>query len=150
MRSLKWNISHAVFVADIDDEHQEIFEAVAHLRESLSGHEALPEILSQTQRLAMAIVGHFAHEERIMRAARYDSLSWHQGQHRAALRRAKQFITQIEKGDLESAAALVDYLTDWLHAHTRLADQMLGAFLRNQRRVWKVTFHAGTKPVATP
>jgi hypothetical protein len=42
---------------------------------------------------------------------------------------------------------LVDYLTSWLNDHTCVADRMMGAFLRNQRRCVKLTFRAGTKPM---
>jgi hemerythrin len=44
MRSLKWSTSHAVFVTEIDDEHREIFGAVADLQNLLSGHRQLVEI----------------------------------------------------------------------------------------------------------
>ncbi len=59
-----------------------------------------------------------------------------------------QFMERIEAGETDAGSALVDYLTGWLHDHTRLADMMLGAFLRNHRRgLCKVTFRAGTKPI---
>jgi hemerythrin len=148
MRSLKWTTSNAVFVTEIDDEHQEIFEAVAAVQELLGGEAPLPEILKLTQRLTACIVDHFAHEERLMRAARYDSMRWHKTAHENARRRVAQFVQRIEQADPGAAAELVEYLTAWLHDHTRLADRMLGAFLRNHRRgLCKVTFRAGTKPI---
>ena len=40
----------------------------------------------------------------------------------------------------------MEYLTGWLHNHTRVADRMMGAHLRNQRLcVGKLVFRAGTK-----
>ena len=60
----------------------------------------------------------------------------------------EQFILRIEQGEAKAGLELVDYLTSWLGYHTRLADRMMGAFLRNQERcMWKVTFQAGTKPI---
>ena len=147
MRSLKWSTSHAVFVAEIDDEHKEIFEAVSHLQTALSSPGPPPEIPKLTERPIACIVGHFAHEERLMRAARYGSLNCHKQQHDAAKRRVEQFVIQIEQGDPKAGVELVEYLTAWLRDHTRLADRMMGAFLRNHRRVCKMTFRAGTKPV---
>jgi len=42
---------------------------------------------------------------------------------------------------------VVEYLTNWLPNHTRVADRMMAAALRNHERcMWKVTFQAGTKP----
>jgi hemerythrin len=148
MRPLKWSTSHAVFVTEIDDEHKEIFEALASVQKVLAGRGQLVQIRKITQRLTSCIVGHFAHEERLMRAAGYGSMRWHKQQHDIARKRVGQFVAGIEHGDIKAGLELVKYLTSWLHDHTRLSDRMLGAFLRNERRfMCKVTFRAGTKPL---
>jgi hemerythrin len=148
MRFLKWSISHAVFVTEIDDEHKEIFEAVSNIQKVLTSRGPLLEICKQAQRLTSCIVQHFAHEERLMRAARYGSIRWHKQKHDAARTRVGQFVLRIEQGDTGAAPELVEYLTSWLYDHTRLPDRMMGAFLRNRQRcVCKLTFRAGTKPM---
>ena len=148
MRSFKWSTSHAVFVTEIDDEHKEIFEAVSNLQGVLSSRDPSAELGKSTQRLVTCIVEHFAHEERLMRAARYGSIGWHKRQHDNARRRVGQFVLRMEQGDTKAGLALVDYLTSWLHDHTRLADRMMGAFLRNrQRGMCRLTLRAGTKPM---
>ena len=148
MVSLTWSTSHAVFVTEIDDEHKEIFEAVARLQAALASDGPLSEVRKLTQRLISCIVGHFAHEERLMRAARYGSLRWHKQRHSAASKRVGQFVLRIEQGDTKAGVELVEYLTSWLPEHAGLADRMMGAFLRNHRRsMFKVTFRAGTKPM---
>ena len=148
MRSLKWSTSHAVFVTEIDDQHKEIFEAISGVQEILANHAPLPELRRLTQRLVSCIVEHFAHEERLMRAARYSSIRWHKDKHDTARRRVEQFVLRIDQGDTGAGLELVKYLTSWLHEHTRLADRMMGAFLRNQQRsMYKLTFRAGTKPM---
>jgi len=147
MSCLQWNTSHAVFVTEIDDEHKEIFQAVGRVQEVLTSRSPLLEIQKATKRLISSIVGHFAHEERLMSAARYGSIRWHKQAHNAARRRVAQFVLRIEQGDSAAGVELVDYLTSWLNDHTRVADRMMGAFLRNQRRCMKLTFRAGTKPI---
>jgi hemerythrin len=147
MRSLKWNTTHAVFVTEIDDEHKEIFEAVSDLGKLLSIQPASIEISKLTQRLIRCIVDHFAHEERLMLAAGYGALGWHKQQHDNATRRVRQFVLGIEAGDSKAGVALVRYLRPWLRDHTRLADRMMGAFLRNHRRIGKVVFRASTKSI---
>ncbi len=83
-----------------------------------------------------------------MRAARYGSLRWHKQQHNTARRRVQQFVHRIEQGDDEAGLALVEYLKSWLRNHARLADRMMGAFLRNRQRcMYKLTFQAATKPM---
>lgn len=150
MRALKWSVSHAVYIDEIDDEHKEIFAAVSWLRKALAGGGPPAEIHKLAGRLAASATGHFAHEERLMRAARYGSLRWHKQQHDNARRRVGQLAAQLEAGDAGAGLALVEYLTAWLGDHTRLADRMLGAFLRNHRLgLCKVTFRASSKPVGT-
>jgi hemerythrin len=146
MRSLKWSTSHAVFVLEIDDEHQEIFEALSGLQQALGVGDSSLELRRAVRRLATCVSEHFAHEERLMRAARYESAGWHRQLHDAARRRVKQFGSEIGKGRAGAGAALAEYLTSWLDTHTRLADRMLGAFLRNHRRIGKVICQAATKP----
>jgi len=146
MRSLKWSKSHAVFVTEIDDEHKEIFKALSDLEGGLANLGSSAEVRMLAQRVVTYVAEHFAHEERLMRAARYGSIAWHKQQHDTARRRVGEFVLQIEQGDAKAGPALVEYLTLWLHNHTRLADRMMGAFLRNRRRICKVTFRAGTKP----
>jgi hemerythrin len=145
---LKWSTSHEVFVPDLDDEHKEIFEAVAGLQRALAADTPSADLCTLTNRLAACAVDHFAHEERLMRAARYPSLRWHKQQHDGARRRASQFAARIEAGDRTAGLELVEYLSTWLANHTAVADRMMGAFLRNSRlRLGKVTFHAGTRPL---
>jgi hemerythrin len=144
MRSLKWTTSDAVFVTEIDDQHKEIFEAMANAQKVFLGGSPSPELPELTERLVECIEGHFAHEERLMRAARYGSLQWHKTAHDHASKRVGQFVLRIEQGDTKAGLELVEYLTSWLHDHARLADRMLGAFLRNHQRC-TMSFRAGTK-----
>ena len=148
MGSLRWTSSNAVFITEIDDEHRVIFEAVSSLQKALTNPGQLADIPTKMQHLVASIVGHFAHEERLMRAARYRSLRWHKRAHDAAHKRVGQYALQVGQGDTKAGLELVEYLTSWLHDHTRLADRMMGAFLRNQERcMYKMTFRAGTKPL---
>ena len=144
MAAFQWTASDAVFVTEIDDEHKEIFAAVSALEAALAdGPEA--GIAEATERLVISIIEHFAHEERLMRAARYESLRWHKQLHQNARRRVAQVVPEIEEGDHEAGRALVEYLKTWLQDHAHVADRMMCAFLRNQRRCMRMTFQAGTK-----
>lgn len=148
MGSLTWSASHAVWITEIDDEHKEIFGAASNLQEAFGNSIPLDEVRQLTKRLMDCMAGHFDHEERLMRAARYGSLRWHKKQHDLARRRVRQSVRRIEQGDTQAGNDLVAYLTAYLCNHTALADRMLGAFLRNERRgMLKMTFQAGTKPL---
>ncbi len=147
MSSLQWSTSHAVWVTEIDDDHKEIFEAVARLQKVLTSAGPPADSRKLIEDLVTSVADHCAHEERLMRAARYPSLRWHKQQHDAARKKVKQFALRIDRQDSTAGVALVEYLKSWLHDHTRVADRMLGSFLRNHRRVAKLTFRAGTQPM---
>src|SRR4051794_3688380 len=97
VRTLKWSTSHAVFVTEIDDEHREIFEALADCQKLFTGSGGWPEIRKATDRLTTRSVEHFAHEERLMRAARYDSLRWHKQRHDAARKRVAGLVQRLDR-----------------------------------------------------
>jgi hemerythrin len=147
MRSLKWSTSQAVFVTEIDDEHKEIFQAVSNLQKVCTSGGSLLEIGKLTERLTSCIAGHFAHEERLMRAARYGSIRWHKTAHDNARRRVGQFVVLIEQGDTRARLELVEYLTSWLTIIPAWRTECWGPFfLRNHQRC-TLTFRAGTKPL---
>ena len=148
MRSLKWSTSHAVFVTEIDDDHNAIFQALSAVRQAIGGAGSPAEISKLLQDLVSRISEHFAHEERLMRAARYGSLRWHKTAHDQARKRVLHFVQRREHGDAAAGVELVEHLSAWLNDHVGVADRMLGAFLRNHDRfMCKVTFRAGTRPV---
>src|ERR1051325_8687487 len=99
MAALDWTSSHAVFVTEMDDEHAEIFAAICALRDALGA----PEARSATGKAGNALVAqvdrHFAHEERLMRAARYTGFRWHKQQHDEARRRVKRSLVLIGEGE---------------------------------------------------
>jgi hemerythrin len=147
MRSIRWTTSEAVWIEEIDDDHKEIFAQVAALEETLSGAGGPADIRKVLERLTDTIVGHFEHEERLMRASRYDSLRWHKGLHEAATRNVQRSALAIRRGDRQAGLLLVGYLTDWLQDHTRVADRMMASHLRNRcLTMGKVVLRAGTKP----
>jgi hemerythrin len=145
MRSLTWSTSDAVWFTEIDDDHKEIFEAVACLQKALSGPAPRTDVRQTVEDLIAAVAAHLAHEERLMRAARYPSLAWHKRLHEGARKQVLRFARRLEQGDERAASELAEYLTSWLQRHTRMADRMLGSFLRNQlRSIGKLTFRAET------
>jgi hemerythrin len=147
MELLTWTIAHAVFVPELDDEHQEIFVALNAVQSTLSHGVPAAEILQAANSLVAVIAAHFAHEERLMRAAQYASRQWHQRLHANARKRVAQYMELLREGAPGAGNDLGTYLAGWLHDHTLVADRMLGAFLRNQCRTGKITLQASTRPV---
>lgn len=134
MRLFKWTKSNAVFVSDLDDEHRTIFDATGELQQAFGVGAPLFQVQEILHRLTSCLEDHLAHEEKLMRSARYSSFDWHKQQHNTVRSRIRQYAPLIENGDAAAGAALVDFLTHWLHDHTAVTDRMMGAYLRNQQR----------------
>ena len=134
MRFFRWKKSNTVFVPAIDDEHRAIFQATGELQEALHTRAPLFKVQEILHRLIASTEDHFAHEEKLMRGARYLSFDWHRQQHETVRKRLRLYAPLIEQGDVQAGNELVGFLTNWLEDHTAVTDRMLGAYLRNQER----------------
>jgi hemerythrin-like metal-binding protein len=124
---------YSVFIAEIDAEHQALFKLVDELAAALNSRVrgARGKLL---ELLASHAADHFEHEERLMRASRYDAFDWHKGQHDVARRQLRRFVGRIEAGDRKAAGELTEYLAGWLQSHVLVTDRMMAAYLRNYER----------------
>lgn len=135
MRGFKWNAAHAVFLGEVDAEHRAIYQAAGDLQQAILA-KAPPERILEIMRAVLAhSEDHFAHEERLMRSARYESYAWHKQQHDAARKRLAASAARIENGEYEAVESLLEFLGGWLRDHVAVADRMMGASLRNHERV---------------
>lgn len=125
---------HAVHVPEVDAEHQELFRLCDDLRRALMEEAAAGKLQWIVDELVLHAAEHFSHEERQMRVAGYEHYAWHQRQHHTARAKVMTLERRIRRGDREAAGELLEYLAGWLNNHIRLADRMLGAYLRNRQR----------------
>jgi len=135
MRLFKWTKALAVFIPEIDAEHQTIFRMADDLHQAVLTHAPVSRIQELLRALAAYTEDHMAHEEKIMRSLRYPAFAWHKNQHDTVRKRIAYFGPLIETGDPEAAEMLVEFLSQWLKDHLGLADRMMTAYVRNQRRL---------------
>jgi len=134
VQPFKWSRKYAVFIPEIDAQHQDIFRLAEDLRQAAAGGappDRAPAILRE---LMARGEDHFAHEERLMRSTEYPAFGWHQGQHDALRKRLNEFAPRIEQGEGQAALLLLKFLFGWLQDHVRLADCMMAAHVRNYQR----------------
>jgi hemerythrin len=134
MPAFQWSKSNEVFVRSIDDQHQVVFHALGELQNALHSGASRAAVKEILQRLVGCLEEHFAHEEKLMRGARYLSFDWHRQQHNTVRKRLRHFAPAIEAGDRDAGHELVEFLSRWLEDHTAVTDRMMGAYLRNQER----------------
>jgi hemerythrin-like metal-binding protein len=133
--SFKWSRAHSVHLPEIDTEHRALFRLGEQLRKSISNGTDLASLRPALSNLIATVEEHFVHEERIMKAAHYPALRWHKKQHDALRLRMRPRLKRIRAGQPAAADELLELLAEWLKTHTRVADRMVGAYLRNLIRL---------------
>jgi len=134
MRLFKWTKANSVFLPEIDDEHRAIFGDTGELEQALLAGAPAFQVQEILHRLIADTEDHFAHEEKLMREARYPSFEWHKQQHDTVRKRMRLSAPLLEDGNAQAGREFVEFLRHWLHDHTAVPDRMLGAFLRNRQR----------------
>jgi hemerythrin-like metal-binding protein len=124
----------AVFIPEIDAEHQNIFRLAEALRQAVAEGAPADRALAILRELAACGEDHFAHEESLMRATRFAGSAWHKGQHDLVRKRLAEFAPRIEDGEGRAAPLLLEFLSGWLREHIRMADCMMAAHVRNYER----------------
>jgi len=137
MPRFHWSSQYTVYVPQIDAEHRAIFLMGAELEQAAAARATQVRISEIVRALIDHAEDHFTHEERLMRAARYQGYEWHKRQHDAVRRRLREISGRIESDDRQAPAELLEYLARWLRDHTAVTDRMLGAALRNLSRKQK-------------
>lgn len=143
----RWSNSYAVCVPQIDSEHRVLIRLANDLYGSLAVNSPPSRVQPVLHDLAGHADAHFAHEESMMRACRYPLYEWHRRQHLAAISSMKRLARTIRRRRADLALAQLEALAAVLHNHIRLADRMLGAYLRNYQRALSVRVN-GTPTVA--
>jgi hemerythrin-like metal-binding protein len=138
VRLFKWSKIHAVFIPEIDAEHQNIFRLADELHRAVVGGAPADQAQSILRELIAREEDHFAHEERLMRSTHYPASAWHKGQHDTVRKRVKEYAPRVEEGEGQAALLLLEFLSGWLRDHIRLADCMMAAHVRNCERAHAV------------
>jgi hemerythrin len=135
MQPFKWTKAHAVFLPQVDAEHRNLCRLAEQLQQTIASGARAPRIQSEIQSLLEAIEEHFAHEERLMKAAACESCEWHKQQHNTLRRKGKRMRAAFAAGDRDAPEDFLAFLAHWFHDHMALTDRMMGAQLRNRDRL---------------
>lgn len=125
MAPIAWKPAYSVGDPAVDHEHRELIELVNTTAASILEGRADVDIDRSFGDLLRAISAHFAHEERQMRAAGYDQLAQHKGDHEQLLDSLRD-IMDDKRGDASAAAdRMVAVLEAWFTEHFRTHDARL-------------------------
>ena len=113
----RWKSDFSVDIAELDDDHQMLFELLNHLRATIECGKAsaLPWIIDD---LLQYSIYHFRHEEDMMEECHYPFMENHKLVHRMLENRLHDFVKKPEyKENLEAATWLIGFFEEWLKDH---------------------------------
>jgi hemerythrin len=125
--SIEWVESYKMGIANIDKQHQHLFE----LTNALLEVDNLPGVRALIMQLYKHTREHFELEEDLMRKMKYPGTEEHIGYHNALLDRLNDISNQVGKGQLDRLA-IEKLMTDWALRHVPNDDAMIASFLRKQ------------------
>ncbi len=142
MSYLAWSKTLTVDVPEIDADHRGLVRLANELRRSINTGAPRDKLAALLEDLTGHTYTHFRHEERLMRSAAYPLLLWHKRRHATGRKIVMHMKLCLGTGDLEAGLSLLHSFADWLRDHIRLADRMLGAYIRNYQREQAVSGNA--------
>jgi hemerythrin-like metal-binding protein len=134
MPQVRLNEEPSIHLPELDAEHRSISRLAEELKNATAKHATQAQINAALRALLAEVEDHFTHEERMMRTARYGLIAWHKSQHDGLRRRTGDFAARIRAGDKSAAKELFQYVKRWMRDHVAVADNMLGAAIRNYQR----------------
>jgi len=132
--TVQFGPQYHVGIAQVDQEHQQLFAIVARIQQALEKDSATAQ---NEARLAVVELldytrTHFASEEALMAATGYPELATHQDLHRELLYQVGDMEMRVELEGPSASLDLSRFLANWLINHIQAADRRFGAFMAAQ------------------
>jgi hemerythrin len=131
---LEWNDSLSIGVAEIDDQHKELFKRFARVLDACTKGQGSDEVRSLLLFLDEYVRIHFRDEERLQLEIGFPEYGEHRRQHLAFIEQ----VAALEETVLADGATLSvitranNMLTDWLVHHISRMDRKIGEFIRRK------------------
>ena len=120
---MNWSPAYESGNAQLDSEHQALFERSNHLLRAILDNRSKQEIMDLIGLLVEEVQHHFADEEAVLRAIGYDQAQSHHELHQWLMARAEQFSDRFARDQL-GVGELFAYLANELVAqHILIEDR---------------------------
>ena len=129
MPFIDWTNKNAVGVAEVDAQHQKLFELLNRLHESVVQGKEQSELFAILDELIDYTVYHFKTEEDLFLKYDFPGYQEHKDVHDELTRTAVDLQQQLREGSAVLSFELLDFLNSWLIDHTLGLDQEMGPFL---------------------
>lgn len=142
MTFIEWNDDYSINLAEVDRQHQQLFNLINELHEAMMAgriectmttvvHE-LATMVTVLKELMNYTSYHFSTEENYMVAHAYPECDAHRGAHRQFVERVQAFKRDFDDGQALHPVEIVEFIRDWWRSHILVVDKKLGAFLNEK------------------
>jgi hemerythrin len=124
-----WTTEHATGNLEIDEQHAHIVELINAVDEAATTGAGASTIELVLGLLTRYLAMHFSTEERLMRSVSYPGLPEHAQHHAWCVAELQGLLTKYRSNET-SLDTVLQFVRDWLQAHTLTRDQEFAAFTR--------------------
>jgi len=122
---IEWKDEFSIGIAAVDHEHQQLIVLINELHDAMSGENATITVLDFLGEIHAHIAAHFALEEKIMRALRYDQYEEHKQDHERLLDEISDIMEAWEKHDFYNDDEFSQTIGSWFTDHFSSMDARL-------------------------
>ena len=135
---MKWDSSFAIGIEAIDKQHQQIFEYLLAIENSVAKRDPWHIQRFFVTQLSDYLKFHLAVEEALLEIIRYPGYAEHCASHASLMEQIAELESQLEKagsgrnpvGKQAPAVSLVGFFEDWFVRHVLSADREFAAYVK--------------------
>ena len=142
MTFVQWNDTYSINVAEVDRQHQQLFDLINELHQAMMEgpiphttatlvHE-LDTMATVLKELMDYTSYHFSTEENYMVEHAYPERDVHRAAHAQFVERVQAFKRDFESGQALHSVEIVEFIWNWWRSHILVVDKKLGAFLNEK------------------
>jgi len=122
---VNWSQTFSVGVRSIDDQHKELLVLVNDMYNHIVGDEKAERAYFKkvVQKIVDYVKVHFATEERILKAIKYQGYAEHKRAHDFFILKVVENIREYESGKKVTLASFTHFLKDWILTHIAIMDK---------------------------
>ncbi len=125
MTLIQWKNEYTIGVPEVDAEHRELIALINAAHEEMLRDGSPDSVTRFLGEIHTRIAAHFALEEKVMRAEKYDQLSQHKADHERLLDDIRDIMDAYDDGRLYDEPQFAQALSAWFVGHFSSHDARL-------------------------
>lgn len=130
---IAWEDAMSVGVAELDDEHKQLFGLLDEIYRQIASAPNEQALKNLVERIVITAKEHFAHEERLFVRVGYADAPAHYKEHDCMMAKALSVQANFRLGSVAALSTeLLGFFRDWLIAHIEQFDKLYIASFKDE------------------